>query len=350
MALYNNTWFPQTNVHEINLDWILQTVAHDQETVDKIAAAYENGDLNGQNFAILGFYDTLDALKTAVQNPKAGDTYGVGVAAPYTIYMYVADDWANLGNLTGPRGAVGPAGKDGVSPAADVSKKGTTATITITDSQGTTTATVTDGTSATVNIRNTVNIPYGQNAKVLNVGTSNDAVLDIFIPAGKPGEAGVGVATGGATGQILAKTSATNYDTQWIDPSSIAPVRSVNGMTGAVTVRGSEVGIPIEQTEAGSVTLTAYTQATLASKNITEAGLYLVIFSANFTTAFTNRAFITINSNRQDFIVNQANNEATVCEIVRYGIGDTCNGNILSVVGGTYAYSAAKLTLLKLSD
>lgn len=110
--------------------------------MDKIAAAYENGDLNGQNFAILGFYDTLDALKTAVQNPKAGDTYGVGVAAPYTIYMYVANDWANLGNLTGPRGAVGPAGKDGVSPAADVSKKGTTTTITITDSQGTTTATV----------------------------------------------------------------------------------------------------------------------------------------------------------------------------------------------------------------
>jgi len=37
-------------------------------------------------------------------------------------------------------------------------------------------------------------------------------------PAGADGDAGVGVPTGGASGQILAKNSNTNYDTKWIDP------------------------------------------------------------------------------------------------------------------------------------
>ncbi len=35
-------------------------------------------------------------------------------------------------------------------------------------------------------------------------------------PTGATGAAGVGVPTGGTTGQVLAKTSNTNYDTQWI--------------------------------------------------------------------------------------------------------------------------------------
>ena len=35
--------------------------------------------------------------------------------------------------------------------------------------------------------------------------------------AGATGSAGVGVPTGGTTGQVLAKNSATNYDTEWVD-------------------------------------------------------------------------------------------------------------------------------------
>ena len=35
---------------------------------------------------------------------------------------------------------------------------------------------------------------------------------------GSTGAAGPGVATGGTTGQILAKNSSTNYDTYWVDP------------------------------------------------------------------------------------------------------------------------------------
>ena len=38
-------------------------------------------------------------------------------------------------------------------------------------------------------------------------------------PQGATGAAGVGVPTGGTTGQVLAKSSATNYDTEWVDQS-----------------------------------------------------------------------------------------------------------------------------------
>ncbi|MGE5299062.1 MAG: hypothetical protein ACM3KF_03410, partial [Acidobacteriota bacterium] len=49
-------------------------------------------------------------------------------------------------------------------------------------------------------------------------------------PVGATGAAGVGVPTGGTTGQVLAKTSNTNYDTQWI----AAP--SGGGGGGPITV------------------------------------------------------------------------------------------------------------------
>lgn len=39
-------------------------------------------------------------------------------------------------------------------------------------------------------------------------------------PAGAAGAAGQGVPTGGSTNQVLAKASATNYDTAWVDASS----------------------------------------------------------------------------------------------------------------------------------
>jgi hypothetical protein len=38
-------------------------------------------------------------------------------------------------------------------------------------------------------------------------------------PAGANGAPGVGVPVGGTTNQVLAKSSATNYDTQWVNPS-----------------------------------------------------------------------------------------------------------------------------------
>lgn len=55
---------------------------------------------------------------------------------------------------------------------------------------------------------------------------------------GAPGKDGEGVPAGGAAGQVLAKKTAADYDTQWIDPpeggGGAAGVASFNGRAGAV--------------------------------------------------------------------------------------------------------------------
>lgn len=69
----------------------------------------------GPSFAILGYFDTLEALKAAVPNPKAGDVYGVGTAPPYNIYIWdsVHGKWVGNGNLQGPEGKQGIQGPEG---------------------------------------------------------------------------------------------------------------------------------------------------------------------------------------------------------------------------------------------
>lgn len=69
----------------------------------------------GSSFVILGYFDTLDALKAAVPNPKAGDVYGVGTAPPYNIYIWdsVHGKWVGNGNLQGPQGEQGIQGPEG---------------------------------------------------------------------------------------------------------------------------------------------------------------------------------------------------------------------------------------------
>lgn len=82
----------------------------------------------------------------------------------------------------GIQGEPGQDGQDGYTPSASVSKSGKTATITITDAEGTTTASISDG---------------------------------------EDGQDGVGVPSGGTTGQILNKASNTDYATQWSSVSDL---------------------------------------------------------------------------------------------------------------------------------
>ena len=76
--------------------------------------------------------------------------------------------------IQGIKGDKGDTGDDGYSPTASVSKSGSVATITITDKNGMTSASVSDGS---------------------------------------------GVPSGGTSGQVLTKHSATNYDVEWADAS-----------------------------------------------------------------------------------------------------------------------------------
>lgn len=68
-------------------------------------------------FIIMGYYNDLAALQAAISSPSIGDAYGVGSAAPYTIYVWDGS-WVDNGNLQGPKGdpstIPGPAGQDGL--------------------------------------------------------------------------------------------------------------------------------------------------------------------------------------------------------------------------------------------
>lgn len=61
---------------------------------------------------------------------------------------------------------------------------------------------------------------------------------------GEPGAPGVGVPSGGATNQVLAKKSNSNYDTQWVNPAAGGgAVDSVNGYIGVVVLTKSDIGL-----------------------------------------------------------------------------------------------------------
>lgn len=69
----------------------------------------------GAGFLVKGYYGSLSALKTSVQNPEAGDAYGVGSSEPYDIYIFdgVTESWINNGPLQGARGEKGDKGDPG---------------------------------------------------------------------------------------------------------------------------------------------------------------------------------------------------------------------------------------------
>lgn len=99
----------------------------------------DKGD-TGTGLDILGTYESLEALRSAVTQPAQGQMYNVGTAAPYTIYMWDttagAGDWVSQGQLQGPKGEKGdagptgpqgPAGQDGAQgPAGEQGPKGDT--------------------------------------------------------------------------------------------------------------------------------------------------------------------------------------------------------------------------------
>lgn len=74
----------------------------------------QKGD-TGAGFLVKGYYGSLSALKTSVQNPEAGDAYGVGSSEPYDIYIFdgVTRSWINNGKLQGAKGDTGEQGPKG---------------------------------------------------------------------------------------------------------------------------------------------------------------------------------------------------------------------------------------------
>ena len=59
---------------------------------------------------------------------------------------------------------------------------------------------------------------------------------------GNPGQDGIGVPSGGLTGQVLRKKSDSNYDTEWGEGGGVGNVESVNDKTGVVVLDANDVG------------------------------------------------------------------------------------------------------------
>ncbi|MGN0982799.1 MAG: hypothetical protein ACI4O0_07910 [Candidatus Limivicinus sp.] len=82
------------------------------EKAKDIEAKLASGALDGKDFQIRGFYESLEELEAAVEKPGRGDAYGVGMEAPYDIYVYdgLNECWVNNGSIQGPKGDTGANG------------------------------------------------------------------------------------------------------------------------------------------------------------------------------------------------------------------------------------------------
>lgn len=72
----------------------------------------DEGEFKGEALRPLAYFAGLDELQAAVPEPSAGDSYGVGAAAPYDIYTWdgIQLCWVNNGPVMGPAGNPGPQG------------------------------------------------------------------------------------------------------------------------------------------------------------------------------------------------------------------------------------------------
>ena len=165
---------------------------------------------------------------------------------------------------TGPQGPAGPGVAPGGTTGQVLAKKSNTNYDTEwIDKPG--------GGTVSVNVGKTTTGEPGTNASVTNSGDETNVVLNFTIPrgdtgpqgpqgkqgpAGAPGPAGPGVTPGGTTGQVLAKKSNTNYDTEWIDKPGGGTV-SVNvgktttgepGTNASVTNSGDETNVVLNFT------------------------------------------------------------------------------------------------------
>ena len=78
-------------------------------TEDQLAALKGAQGETGRGFAILGYFQTVDALTSGIQAPQSGDAYGVGKTEPYDIYIWdgTKSSWVNNGRLQGADGKNG---------------------------------------------------------------------------------------------------------------------------------------------------------------------------------------------------------------------------------------------------
>lgn len=184
------------------------------------------------------------------------------------------------------------------------------------------------GLAASISVGSTTTGAAGTSASVTNSGTSSAAVFNFTIPKGADGTNGTngqGVPTGGLLNQVLAKNSATDYDTKWIDPSATpdatttskgivqlagdlagtAAAPTVPGLANKVntttTVNGHALSANVTVTKSdvslGNVTNDVQLKATqLSTDNTLASNSDTLIPSQKATKAYVDNALTTMNS------------------------------------------------------
>lgn len=113
---------------------------------------------------------------------------------------------------------------------------------------------------------------------------------------GPQGDPGVGVPAGGAAGQVLAKTSATDYDTTWIDAPSSGPFiqcgQEVDDTGATGTYSDTKVTFPVPY-KAGTVPMVVVGLGAkvITNKNAGQTAVWLMketVTNEGFTARFVN--------------------------------------------------------------
>lgn len=210
----------------------------------------------GAGFLVRGYYASASALEASVQEPMAGDAYGVGVSEPYDIYIFdgVTESWVNNGPLQGAKGEKGDKGDTGAQgpkgdPGADGAKgdpgergpKGETGAPGEQGPKGETGSTGPQGPQGPAGETPVKGTDYFTQADKQEIAEDAAALVDL---SGKQNKiTASGILKGDGAGGITAAEAGTDYLTE-------APVTSVNGKTGAVEIAKGDVGLGKVRNEA----------------------------------------------------------------------------------------------------
>ena len=120
--------------------------------------------------------------------------------------------------------------------------------------------------------------------------------------------------TGGTTGQVLAKKSNTNYDTEWVNQSGGGgAVDSVNGKTGTVVLTASDVGALPDSTTIDDVywctfgtTTSAEIETALTAGKIPMVKYDDYFYTLRFRNSATNHRFVCSYGGKEKSVVCQS--------------------------------------------
>ena len=198
--------------------------------------------INGLDF-VEGIDYTVNYDARTITLTQALDV--VGTKVQLAVLRAVLANARSFEALKGDKGQDGADGEDGVSPIVIVSQTDAGATITITDAKGTTVANITNGIDGTngkdgedgINgedgISPAATITQTETGAIVTI-TDRDGTTTATLTNGKDGAAGIdgkdgiGIPEGGTVGQVLIKSSETDYDVQWGAPIAETTAVTIN--------------------------------------------------------------------------------------------------------------------------